>query len=246
MIVNRFGLSRTIPEDIRRQIRQECGFGCVICGSAIVQYEHIDPEFADAKEHDPKKMALLCGSCHDRVTRGYWSKLRVIEARNNPKTFKNGETRDAFDFKEPFEIIVGNNTFTHTRCIVRRNCGEEWFTVEPPESPDAPPRLNVKFFTPSGEPALIIQGNEWRCITGVWDLKIIGQVITVYSKNKSKILAIKSIPPHAIQILSLKMSLLNTTINVNQNGVIELSTNGTTIKMTGTQASSSDAIFNIP
>lgn len=61
---NRHGLSRYIPPNIKRTIRKQCGFGCVVCGVAFSMYEHIDPEFCDAKEHDPNKMELLCGSCH--------------------------------------------------------------------------------------------------------------------------------------------------------------------------------------
>jgi len=60
--INIHGLSRTIPEGIKRQVRQECGFGCVVCGLAIATYEHIDPPFKTAKDHDPSKIAYLCGS----------------------------------------------------------------------------------------------------------------------------------------------------------------------------------------
>jgi len=56
---NKHGLPRHIPPEIKRAIRQACGFGCVTCGSAIGQYEHIDPEFAEATSHDPEKMAYL-------------------------------------------------------------------------------------------------------------------------------------------------------------------------------------------
>ncbi len=53
---NKHGLSRTIPEDVKRQVRQACGFGCVCCGFAIVTYEHIEPEFHNAESHDPENM----------------------------------------------------------------------------------------------------------------------------------------------------------------------------------------------
>ena len=47
---NQHGLSRSIPEDVKQHVRQECGFGCVICGNIIIDYEHIDPGFAEARE----------------------------------------------------------------------------------------------------------------------------------------------------------------------------------------------------
>ena len=42
---NRFGLTRDIPEPVRRAVRQGTGFGCVICGAAIITYHHFDPPF---------------------------------------------------------------------------------------------------------------------------------------------------------------------------------------------------------
>lgn len=29
---NKYGLTRDIPEDVKRKVRKRCGFGCVICG----------------------------------------------------------------------------------------------------------------------------------------------------------------------------------------------------------------------
>ena len=55
---NQYDLSREIPADVKRAVRQACGYGCVICGSAIIEYEHVDPTFNEAREHDPT--ARLC------------------------------------------------------------------------------------------------------------------------------------------------------------------------------------------
>src|SRR4051812_43597484 len=81
---NRYGLSRDIPSEVKRAVRQRCGFGCVICGSAIVEYEHIDPEFVRARNHEATGIALLCPTCHSRKTRNFLSRRRVIEAAANP------------------------------------------------------------------------------------------------------------------------------------------------------------------
>lgn len=113
--VNKHGLSRTIPEQIKREIRQQCGFGCVICGCAIYHYEHIDPVFAEAKEHEPSKMALLCGGCHDKVTRGYWSKNKVKRALEQPKCFEQNFSSAMFDVDwENSEVILGCARFINT------------------------------------------------------------------------------------------------------------------------------------
>src|SRR5437016_5533012 len=103
--LNKYGLTRRPPAEVRRQIRQECNFGCVCCGLAIAQYEHIDPEFHEAKEHDPAKMAYLCGGCHDRVTRGVWSKAKVKADRKQPWAKQKGHCHDAFDIGADFPVV---------------------------------------------------------------------------------------------------------------------------------------------
>lgn len=59
MEVNKHGLSRYIDAVIRRQIRQNCRFGCCICGNAIIDYEHVDPPFENATEHNPDEAFSL-------------------------------------------------------------------------------------------------------------------------------------------------------------------------------------------
>ena len=67
---NKHGLPRTIPESIKRKVRQRCGFGCVICGIGLYEYEHFAPEYKDAKSHAPEGITLLCPNHHARKTIG--------------------------------------------------------------------------------------------------------------------------------------------------------------------------------
>ena len=243
---NIYGLGRDIPEDIRRRVRQECGFGCVICGLAIAQYEHIDPSFADATVHDPENIALLCGSCHDRVTRGVWSKEKVLKARITPKIFVQGYARDAFDFKAPFDLFVGDNRFTDVRCVVRKSTGDEWFSIEAPEDAEAPPRLSAKFFAPNGHLGLEIYQNEWWCSTGVWDLQISGSIIEVRTEPSKVMLRLKARPPHGLEIQYLNMVFQDTGILIDKCGTVLLTVAGTQIQMKGSEVASADAVFNLP
>jgi hypothetical protein len=217
-----------------------------MCGLAITQYEHIDPPYAEATSHDPAKIALLCGSCHDRVTRGMWSKHKVLEARLAPITFAKGYARDAFDFKVPFELFFGGNCFTDVCCIVRKSTGEEWFSIEPPEATGAPPRLNAKFFGSNGQPELEIYQNEWRCTTGVWDLEVYGSIIEIRAAPRKVMLRLRAMPPHGLELQYLDMIFQDTGILVDQHGTIHLSVAGTQIKMKGTEVAGADAVFNLP
>ncbi len=78
--LNKYGLSRRIPAEIRRDVRQRSNFGCIICRRGFYQYEHIDPPYENAKEHNPENICCLCGACHDAVTRGQLSKRMIKNA----------------------------------------------------------------------------------------------------------------------------------------------------------------------
>ncbi len=241
---NVHGLKRYIPKPIRRQIRQECGFGCVICGLAIAQYEHIDPPFASAMTHDPRKMALLCAGCHDRVTRGHLSKQTVLEARAAPRTFARGFARNAFDFKHPFELYIGDSHLRDVRCVVKRG-SDEWFVIEPAEAPEAPPRLSAKFFGPNGHVELEIAENEWRCASGVWDLKVEGPVIELRTQPREIMLRLKARPPYGLEIERLRMKYHDSGILIEADGSVCLTLRGTEVRMTGSDIVRADAVFNL-
>ena len=113
---NRHGLSQDIPDPLKRALRQACGYGCVICGCAIYQYEHIGPTFTEAREHDPERMALLCGSCHDKKTRGLLSKETAMLARNSPFAKREGFSRVSLDVAPDTMVAakIGHTEFALT------------------------------------------------------------------------------------------------------------------------------------
>jgi len=59
--------NRDIPEEIKRQLRQEAGFGCCICGNPVFQYHHIT-DWALTKSHDLLDMMVLCPNHHHEAT----------------------------------------------------------------------------------------------------------------------------------------------------------------------------------
>ena len=44
---------------LKREVRQRCGFGCVICGYPIYEYDHI-LGWAKVKRHLTMKITILC------------------------------------------------------------------------------------------------------------------------------------------------------------------------------------------
>lgn len=223
--MNIYGLKRELKEDVKRIIRQEAGFGCVICGSGIYDYEHIEPEFKDAKIHDPNCMTLLCPTCHSKVTRGRLSKESVMEAKKNPVTLQQGYSNDWFDFKKdtmPFIQFAG--TLTERCQIPLMVGGVPIIEIKPPEVDGTPYLLSGRFFDSNGNCTLEIINNEWRALSTNWDMKYIGQVLTIKNKNKKSILQLRVNPPNGIIIERLDMNVFGNSIVVTPD-FIEINTN---------------------
>ena len=176
---NQFGLSRSIPEDIKRQVRQKCGYGCVICGAAIIEYEHVRPEFSKARAHQPHGIALLCPTCHAKKTRGYLSARRILDAMEKPAAKESG-----FAFSELEEhsahpyIVLGGMTLRNCPTPVQLR-GLPLICVDDAEIVRGPYQLSASFFDQRGIPSLMIRRNEWQVAADSWDVEAVGGKITV-------------------------------------------------------------------
>ncbi len=241
--INKYGLPREISPDVKRTVRRECGFGCVICGCAIVQYEHFDPPFEEAREHNPAGIALLCGGCHDKKTRGFWSASKVAEARRNPTSLKIGYSRDAFDLKSPFVLRVGSSIFENVSTVVMTSEGERWFVIEEPEVDGGPVRLSATFYDTNGQLSLDIQENEWRCFSKQWDTEIKGKRITVRRGARDIALELVVEPPHEISLTRLVMKKGDLGISIERNGQLTLMRDGGTTTFEGNLVIGADAVF---
>jgi hypothetical protein len=205
MDTNKHGLSRDIPDPTKRKVRQRCGFGCINCGNAIYQYEHVDPEFADAIKHDPDSIVLLCGACHDRVTRGFLSKESVKDRTKNPKCKESGFSFGPFDVgSDPPEIVLGTILARNAKTLIRIS-GDDVFSIRPPEESGGPFILDARFFDADGRPILDIVANEWRSSSDNWDVEIIGSRITIRKELGNFALVLRSEPPRKLVIERMDM-----------------------------------------
>lgn len=204
---NRHGLSRYIPAEVRLAVRQACGFGCVVCGMSIVEYEHIDPEFPDAKSHEASGIALLCSTCHGNVTRKFWSKAKIAEARCKPQCKEIGFSWGALDIGAHHPVIRFAGV-TFRRCAIPVEVrGTPLFQIEQPEAPGTPFRLSATFASAEGEPLFEIRQNEWTARAGVWDTEFVGGRITIRDKKDSQRLILRTEPPHGIAVEQLDMQV---------------------------------------
>lgn len=202
---NKNGLGRYISADVRRQVRQRDGFGCVKCGSGFYQYDHLGVEFADADLHDPDKIVLLCGGCHDRKTRGNLSTETILRHAADPQCKKEGFSWGAFDIGGKFpEVILGTIVVNSSKSLINID-GEDVFSIAPPESEGQPYRINAKFYDKEGRLTLEIIDNETRAAITNWDVELEGPRLTIRSQLREFDLSIRTEPPHRLVIERLDM-----------------------------------------
>ena len=116
MSTNKHGLSRDIPAGIKREVRRECGNGCVICGRLPYHYEHFQPPFEDATKHAIAGIALLCPSHHADKTSARLSVDAVRRARSRPYNAGRSAVWSHHLTEALLLLNVGSNVASGTQC----------------------------------------------------------------------------------------------------------------------------------
>jgi len=203
---NRHGLSRAIPENVKRLVRKRCKFGCVNCRSAFYQYDHFDPEFADAKSHDPNGICCLCPTCHQEVTSGRLSrelvKKRVIEV-NSAASDPISPPLDLHDGQECLRI--GGIRYARIPLSLLSLYGENLLAVTPSNDSE-PGSISGRFFSDAGEEMMRIVRNEILFKSANWDVEVVGRSVKVRSAPGKICLEIQIDAPRGVVVKKLDMA----------------------------------------
>jgi len=105
--------SRNIPYPIQREIRQRCGFGCVVCGLPLYEYDHL-LGWANVHRHVADEITLLCDRHHREKGSGLLPPSTVDGANRNPYNLRTGVSKpyDLHYSGDECEIVMGGNTFS--------------------------------------------------------------------------------------------------------------------------------------
>jgi hypothetical protein len=213
---NKYNLTRDIPNEVARQVRQRDGFGCILCGSAFYNYDHLSPEFADAKEHNPAGIFLMCDACHRRRTSRMLSKESVEKATLSRKCRQDGFSWGPFDVGADHpEITLGSAIFYKAKTLIRV-LDEDVFSILPPERPDGLFRINARLSDPDGKAIPEIVENQWRTSSENWDVEVVGPRITVRRGLRDIVLVLRSDPPNRLIAERLRMQCRGTTIETDE------------------------------
>jgi hypothetical protein len=195
---------RDPPEHIRRQVRQRCRFGCVMCGKPLIHYDHI-VEYNVVKCHEVQNIALLCGGHHDEKTRGHLAAEFVQEALDEVvRTGKRagGGVHD-LRYRPNFFVHMGTN-------VVEGRLSEQR-----PELPvitiddtvilgfrfeDGQPLINMRMFDENNKLILRVRKNQLVTTTDIWDQTLVGTKLTMHQARRSILLVIDFQAPDKIVI----------------------------------------------
>ena len=219
MTINKNGLNRYIPESVQREVRRRSKFGCVICREALTVYEHIIPTFADATEHNPENICLLCGTCHSAVTNGHRSKASVFA------TYKRIQSQSAEEAGHPkgwlefhqnsAELVIGGLRYMPMVKTILRYHGEDLIRIVPGDG-ERPDTISAAFYDQNGQRTLELCENTWQASVDSWDVDLRGSRITVRMDPKHIALQLRLDPPGRIVIEHLDMRINDAHILVSE------------------------------
>jgi hypothetical protein len=222
--VNKYGLSRDIPSDVKRTVRQNSGFGCVVCGLSLYAYDHIDPPWAEAREHLPDRICLLCPNHHARKEKGL-STQAIKAAYQAPWAKRIGYSHDP-EFRtcqRPLKLRLGNLVFNDPHEVLRVG-GKLLLAVEDLEEEHL--ALSGRFYDRTGQLLLEICRNEWRCQAGNWDVERVANSLVIREKAHKLSLQVIAESDHFLTFDNIAMNYMDVGLVTNKGDPIEISYKG--------------------
>lgn len=193
-----------IPESIKRQVRQRCGFGCVVCGCPIYEYEHM-VEYSRTQTHEAENLTLLCDH-HHRLKTAKLLPLDVVEEANrrpHNRNSPNSSPQLLYYSGQKMQLSVGGNIFSYPS--LEENQAFFPFVVDglPVVSfanREGTIALNAQFHNRVGEICFEIRKNELTYNTEQWDVEWVGTTLTIRGGARDILLEVDFSPPNAISI----------------------------------------------
>jgi hypothetical protein len=177
-----------IPEGMKREVRQRCGFGCVVCGIPLYEYEHMDG-YNETIGHVPEAITLLCDKHHKEKTNKLVTPQQVKEADATPHNFRTGvsATYQLHYTGNTCEAVIGSNRCT----MVPRGQRSELVAIVVDNDPlvgfrmvDDHYLLFIQLFDDRNDLLLLVEDNELRYRTDTWDIEFTGNRLTLRERSR--------------------------------------------------------------
>ncbi len=175
--------SRHIPLPMQREIRKRCGFGCVICGLPLYEYDHL-LGWANVKRHVGEEITLLCNQHHREKTAELLPIEKVREANKTPFNLREGVSKPYvlhYSGAE-CEVEIGKNLFStrdggHGTTLVPISIDGTAllrFVLE-----DGHLLLNLNLFDEYNRLVLQILDNQLCYVPSQWDIQLTARNLIV-------------------------------------------------------------------
>ena len=210
-----------IPSAIKRNVRQRCGFGCVICGFPLCDYEHME-EWSKVKRHKVEELTLLCTQHHREKTSKLLPAYIVKEANKSPFNLRNGISTPYNLFYEGnnAEVNIGGVGFI---CKDDGN-GAQMIPLITNNIPnisiilsDGHYLLDINLFDKDNNPVLIISENALKYSVGVWDIEFVGRTLTMREGAYKIFIEIEFETPNKVNIKRGKIYCNGKILTVSEN-----------------------------
>lgn len=167
-----------IPAEVELEVRQRCGFACVVCGLPLYEYHHIRP-WSEVPEHDPANIVLVCPNHHAEVTKGLL----------DPTTLESLSKCDKPSISTPHKMHYAGDT-----CKVYFG-DSDWISAGTPDAffalvvdnvpllgfqfRDGSPLLHLELLNENNYPILRSRGGFVQHVRDYWDIKWKGRRLTL-------------------------------------------------------------------
>jgi hypothetical protein len=189
---------------MERQVRSRCGFGCVICGLPLYEYDHI-LGWANVHRHVAEEITLLCDMHHREKTNGLLPLERVMAANREPFNLRQGVSKphDLHYSGNECETIIGSNKFatrdigdgTFSASVVIDGVPIVAFVLS-----DGHLLLNLQLFDDFNNRVLVIDKNELVYSTSPWDIKLTGRNLVIRAAERKILIDIVFEVPNKVVI----------------------------------------------
>jgi len=214
---------RKIPALIQREVRQRCGFGCVICGKPFYEYHHLK-EWAEVKEHKAENLTLLCIEHHRMFHSGLLPKNKIFKANESPYNLKEGISRPDKLYYEGKSCSFQIGKFF----FVTHYTGEP--TISIPLMVDGIPLigfvmdegnllLTLNLFDKLNNLILKIDNNYLYYSISPWDIEIEKNTLIIRERKRKLLIQIEYNPPGSVKITRGKFLCNGVEILINEEQV---------------------------
>jgi len=200
-----------IPDPMKREVRQRCGFGCIVCGMPLYEYDHIE-EWTLVRKHQARNITLLCDKHHREKTSGLLLLEDVRRADSNPYNKREGASSPYqlhFSGKS-CRLLLGNSVFQ------RSGLGEGMGMVA--VAIDREPLLafafeqghlllTIQVHDEAHQRVLWIEKNELRYRPTAWDIQFVGRTLTVREGRGEILVELAFNPPSDVEVRRGRFSL---------------------------------------